>query len=252
LHDSGLSYFHSILLSILLSFLVDPVVAGNLSEPSLNWGDRVIATEKGSCADLMMGVLVDFCFNPEFWPSFVCALHRIVPYTSSFSRSTAEDVVTKLQQIIEGQPLLTPLALEALALIVQKENNENNAFLVSLVQQSRWLRSLQIGDPKSKRALAILIYFVKHGSRALKKDQRNQFYQAEVLHILQSVKIPQNIQIRPSSKYPRLLGRELEGAWRDWTNILFVRSFGPEMVSFLAFQAEYDPTLAMAIAQARK
>jgi hypothetical protein len=172
----------------------------------------------------------------------------IAPYASSFSLDVASKALDLFERVSTDHPELVALILECLAAMVQQEEDGHNYFLVAIVQHSKWFRTVKAPDERSAAALKIVEAFVKRGKAAIKASKEQKLTGLELLTLLQGERAPgaEKIVIR---NHPPVFGGELEETWRVWTAILFTNAAAEEVRSFRAFQVEYEPKLAEALAK---
>jgi hypothetical protein len=247
----GFCYHHSVLISIILLLLADPVAAGHLNEPfteQFTAGYR--PPRGGSYADLLLDVLVNVCRQPAFWPSLVSVFHMIAPHVTSFLVLTGDKILELFEKIIEKEKGLVPFVLEGFAAIVQCPDNEKNGFLVAFLQKTAWLKHLEFPDPKSTKALAIVVNYLRRVTKEMKVLNKTQVTRAELPELFARIRIPEGDR-QTFTKHTHVFGGEMEKTWVEWTDLLFVRSFREEVQLMRAFSEEQDPALNAAIDAAK-
>jgi hypothetical protein len=237
----GFCYLHSIILSVLLIFVANPVIASKLSHKCT----RVLETRykvAGSYADLLINVVLNICDSDPFWPSFGCIFQMIAPHVGDVLLSTALRVIGVFEMVLSKQKLLVPLFLEGFAGVVQRDENAANAILVALVRKHLLFKKLDAEDPRMARPLGIIRSFLRVATRAIKATKKAQLCAAEMAEVLADVHLEVD-EVIEFPKHPHVYRGDMEQTWGEWATLLFVKAFRDEISKMQALQTEYDATL---------
>jgi predicted protein tyrosine phosphatase len=246
----GFCYHHSVLISIILLLLADPVAAANLNEKCDRPFPAAYRPLGGSHADLLLEVLVNVCRQGAFWPSLVSVFQMIAPYVSSFTVETGEKIFELFERMAKIETGLAPFVLDAFAAIVQRPDNANNGFLIVFVQKAGWIKHLEFADPKAAKAVSIVMQFLKRVTKQMKAVNKTQVSRAELPEVFAKFKVRESDR-QTLTKHTHVFGGEMEKTWIEWADLLFVRSFREEVQLMRAFQEAHEPNLIAALDAAK-
>ena len=224
-------YIHSIVLSITLLLVTKPQICQNLSDEYTEKFNCQYRPDKGSYADLLMNVLLNICEKESFWPSLVCIFHMLAPHVRTFSNKTAQRVMALFDAVSEKQKPLVPLFIESFAAIVQKRDNANNHFLVYLLLRASVLRKMTPDCPRLEQALPIIQKYLKSAIKTAKATKKSQVSGDELVKILEAADVDKIFggETVKFTKHPHVFGGEMEKTWAEWADLLFAKSFSPEV-----------------------
>jgi hypothetical protein len=237
----GFCYVHSIVIAIVLMMVADQKIASQLSEPS---GDPAV----GSYGDFVLNGIMNICESPEFWPSFAVIFHMIAPYVTAFSRATADRVMGVVETIWTKERLLVPLFLDSFASILKKTETADNHFLGAFVHKGDFLDEIDLEDSKSAKALPLLKDFLVIVDEVMEEDDIDELTDEELVELLEELEFDEDEAPGPT-KAPHAFEGEMERTWGEWSDLLFIRCFKPEVQKMQSFQVEYTPVLKLHLAQ---
>jgi hypothetical protein len=239
----GFCFHHSIIISTLLLMLADPVAAAVLNSQYEGQLRSSYQPQSSSLGDLLVNVLLNICKSQPFWPSFVNVFHMISGHVSTFSVETATQTMVFLQTIFESEKALRLLVLESIASMIQAPERLQNGFLIGIVQQSDWFRKIEVSDSKCSKALSIILKFLYAASQA-------QASSSDLPEIFANISIS-SAERRIFAIHPYQFEGAMVENWKDWIDLLFVRSFPQEVKLMKEYQEEFEPILVEALLAAK-
>jgi multisubunit Na+/H+ antiporter MnhG subunit len=223
-------FHHSLVIANLLLILADPVAAAALNEAWEGLFRSAYPPKPSSLGDLLVDVLLNVCADKPLWPSFLNVFHMISAHVFAFSEGTAGRTMAFLEAVFESEKALRFLIFESVASMIQAPERSKNGFLNVFVQKSDWFTQVAGTDQKKSKALRIILDFVKVASHP-------------------------DLAASPERRVFAIHPYRFEGAmaetWRDWIDLLFVRSFRAEVELMREYQEEFEPALVDALLAAK-
>jgi hypothetical protein len=226
-----------------LLILANPVAAAALNAPNDREFRSVWRPKLASFGDLLVNVLLNVCAEQSFWPSFLNVFHMLSQHVFAFSVETANRTMGFLEQILRSENGLRFLILESLAGMIQSPEIGRNGFLIAIVQKRDWFGQLGDLDAKSSKALIIIIEVLN----IVPMDWNGSDDLSAVLANAQA----SSGEHRVFSIHPYRFQGEMCEKWRDWIDLLFVRSFRREVELMREYQEESESVLVDALLAAK-
>jgi hypothetical protein len=230
---------HSILLSIILVFVQNPVIAENLNAPFAEPFHCAFRIPTGSYADFMLNIILNICSEEQFWPSVVLIFRFIAPYVTEFSVATAGNVLVLFETLTIKQHHLVRLLLEAFAdILLQRVTG----FSIALAYKTALFKRLEVDDPRCAQPLTAIRGYLVNAGRAIKASGKKRLTHDELRAVLGQLQC-ENAERPPGRKRFEAFRGEIEKTWGEWTDTLFIRSFWLEIQKMEELKQAYAATL---------
>ena len=238
LEFSGVSFIHSLIVSILMLIINNQQNAEKLDSVEAYQLTCQLRPHRGSLADLVIEILLQFADNPALLKPIACLFHMVtqgVKEYSMFSATGIMKVFCSLSNVVKGskQVQIARVFCEIFANVVQAQPITNTNFAVVIARHASLFKRLRDVSANLAEPIDIILKFTKELARVTKETGQSPSITAdkasELVAKIQTDKIYPNPTIY--APRPHVSGGSMAQTWGMWCDALFTRNCSEEFTA---------------------
>jgi hypothetical protein len=147
------------------------------------------AEPEATYGDLLLDVLLRLCERRRLWAPVVRILHAICGDLTVVSEPAADGILCLFHKVMAADPAMAPLFLEVFALVIQKQMPIQNSIRLVIFTRGFLFNGLKQTIPGGKRALGVILAFLKAGKGAARATKKPVLHRDELAALLCSIDI---------------------------------------------------------------